>query len=80
MYGIHLITEGLFTSGHFMCLLWLDSYPIVKRPGVNAFQNTFETDFNSRWNCRIVNAFSCWNYICKFYSSQNIKITRKSVL
>ncbi len=37
---------GLFTPGYFMRFLWSDSYPIVKIPGVNVFQNTFEMDLN----------------------------------
>ncbi len=38
------ISLGLFTPGHFMRFFWLDSYPILKRPGVNALRNAFETD------------------------------------
>ncbi len=34
------------TPGHFMCFFWSDSYPILKRPGVNALRNAFETDIN----------------------------------
>ncbi len=54
--AFHLITEGLFTSGHFMYLLWLDSYPIVKRPGVNAFQNTWDWfQFQMKlYNCKFI--------------------------
>ncbi len=29
-----------------MRFLWLDSYPIVNRPGANAFRNAFEMDLN----------------------------------
>ncbi len=29
-----------------MRFLWLDSYPIVKRPGANAFWNAFEINLN----------------------------------
>ncbi len=36
---------GRFTPGHFMCFLWSDSYPIMKRP-VLQIQNAFETDLN----------------------------------
>ncbi len=42
----HLVSLGLFTTGHFMRFLWSDSYPILKRPGVNSPQNTFEMDIN----------------------------------
>ncbi len=37
---------GLFTPGHFMRFLWSDSYPILKRPGVNALRIAFETHLN----------------------------------
>ncbi len=40
------LSKGLFTPGHFMRFVWSDSYPIVKRPGVNALWNAFETDIN----------------------------------
>ncbi len=42
----NVLIEGLFTPGHFMCFHLSDSYQIVKRPGVNAFHNAFETDLN----------------------------------
>ncbi len=29
-----------------MRFFWSDSYPILKRPGVNALQNAFETHLN----------------------------------
>ncbi len=29
-----------------MRFFWSDSYPIVKRPGVNALRKAFETDIN----------------------------------
>ncbi len=38
--------QGLFTPGHFMRFFWSDSYPIVKRPGVNALRNAFEMHLN----------------------------------
>ncbi len=28
---------------------------------------------HTRWNWTCVNASGCWNHICKFYSSQNVK-------
>ncbi len=40
------LLKGLFTPGLFMRFVWSDSYPIVKRPGVNALRNAFETDIN----------------------------------
>ncbi len=40
------LSKGLFTPGHFMRFVSSDSYPIVKRPGLNALWNTFETDIN----------------------------------
>ncbi len=40
------VLYSLFTPGHFMRFLWLDSYPIMKRPGVNAIWNTFEMHLN----------------------------------
>ncbi len=42
-----LISEGLFTPGHFMRFFWSDSYPILKRPGVNALRNVFGTNLNT---------------------------------
>ncbi len=38
--------KGPFKPGHFMRFFWSDSYPILKRPGVNALRNAFETDIN----------------------------------
>ncbi len=35
---LHLVTSCVF--------FWLDTYPIVKRPGVNALRNAFEMDIN----------------------------------
>ncbi len=76
---------GLFTPGNLMCFLWSDSYPIVKRPGVNALWNTFEMDINTIAQTTSggglghildktsVHASGCWNHICKYYSSQNVK-------
>ncbi len=37
---------GLFTPGHFMRFLLSNSYPIVKRPGVNDLRNAYEMDLN----------------------------------
>ncbi len=39
---------GLFTPGHFMHFFWSDSYPILKRPGVNALRNEAETESMSQ--------------------------------
>ncbi len=35
---------GLFTPGHFMRFFWLDSYAILKRPGVNSLWNIYKSD------------------------------------
>ncbi len=42
----HLVSLGLFTTGHFMRVFLSDSYPILKRPGVNSLWNAFEVDIN----------------------------------
>lgn len=40
---------NLFAPGHFVCFFWLDTYPIVKVPGVNTLWNTFKiTQITSR--------------------------------
>ncbi len=63
-----------------MHFVWSDSYPIVKRPGVNALRHTFAQTtsggslMHSRWNWTSVNVSDYWNHICKSYSSQNVKI------
>ncbi len=42
-----MLTKGLFTPGNVMHSLWSNSYPIVKRPCVNALRNAFKKDLNA---------------------------------
>lgn len=42
-----MLTKGLYAPGHFMYFLWSNSYPIVKRPCVNALRNAFKKDLNA---------------------------------
>ncbi len=78
---------GPVYTGHFM-RFWSGSYPIIKRPkckcSLKCFRGGFESDrsnhfrrwsgMHSWWNWTSVNASGCWNHICRFYSSQNVKI------